>query len=199
MEALAGDVAAVLDSLGVETALIAGHSLGGYVALAFARMYSERLRALALVCSSLAADTAEQRAARMRLAAELETENDIEAVLRIYEPRLFSPETQRAQPLIVEQARDTIRQLRPQAAAALLRGMALRDPADDIARELTMPVEIIAGDRDPLMAPGQPEAMAAVFPAGSVTRLSESDHLPMLEQPQALAQAVAALNERAAT
>ncbi|HLI95248.1 MAG TPA: alpha/beta fold hydrolase, partial [Candidatus Baltobacteraceae bacterium] len=43
METLAGDVAAVLDALGIDRACIVGHSLGGYVAMAFCRMYSERV------------------------------------------------------------------------------------------------------------------------------------------------------------
>src|ERR1700694_2708479 len=42
MEALAGDVAGVLDVLGIERAALAGHSIGGHVALAFFRMFSER-------------------------------------------------------------------------------------------------------------------------------------------------------------
>src|SRR5690242_21925192 len=56
METLAGDVAAVLDALGMERASIVGHSMGGYVAMAFCRMYAERVTRLALVCSRLAAD-----------------------------------------------------------------------------------------------------------------------------------------------
>ncbi len=57
METLAGDVAAILDAIGVERAAIVGHSMGGYVAMAFCRMYAERVTRLGLVCSRLAADT----------------------------------------------------------------------------------------------------------------------------------------------
>src|ERR1700681_3415798 len=56
MEALAGDVAGVLDALQVERAALVGHSIGGYVALAFFRMYEERVAGLALVASHVAED-----------------------------------------------------------------------------------------------------------------------------------------------
>src|ERR1700736_5322678 len=49
MEALAGDVAGVLDVLNVERAALVGHSIGGYVALAFFRMYEERVSGPAAV------------------------------------------------------------------------------------------------------------------------------------------------------
>src|ERR1700686_1711658 len=81
MEALAGDVAGVLDALGIERAAIAGHSIGGYVSPAFFWMYAQRVAGLAPVASHVAADASrtngseEQRAlagGRDALAARLE-------------------------------------------------------------------------------------------------------------------------------
>ena len=56
MERLAADIAVLLDALGIERAALVGHSMGGYVALAFSRMFTERVERLALVSSRLAAD-----------------------------------------------------------------------------------------------------------------------------------------------
>src|SRR5579884_3193697 len=75
METLAGDIAAVLDALGIDRAAFVGHSLGGYVAMAFARMYTERVERLALVCSKLAADTPEMARSREDLADRAERED----------------------------------------------------------------------------------------------------------------------------
>ena len=71
-EELAGDLAAILDAMAIERAAIVGHSLGGFVALAFARMYTERVTRLALICSRLAADSPEIAGFRNDLADRLE-------------------------------------------------------------------------------------------------------------------------------
>src|SRR6266545_4584990 len=56
MEDFAADIAALLDHLEIQKAGLAGHSMGGYIALAFARLYSERLTGLGLVASQAMAD-----------------------------------------------------------------------------------------------------------------------------------------------
>src|SRR5581483_4464768 len=93
METLAGDLAAILDGMAIDRATIVGHSLGGFVALAFARMYTERVARLALVCSRLAADSPEMAAFRNDLADRLERENSIEPAVENYIPRLFSEQS----------------------------------------------------------------------------------------------------------
>lgn len=186
MDALAGDVAAVLDALHVERAVLAGHSMGGYVALAFARMYEERLGGLALVCSTLRADTDEARAARLDRARELESGGEIDVLVDEYASRLFSPQTRASRRDVVERAQSIMRATRPATAAALLRGMAMRDGAADIAEELTMPAAIVYGADDALVTAEIAGEAASAFPNARLHRLAGCDHLPMLEEPAAL-------------
>ena len=68
----AHDVVALLDRLEIDRAHVAGLSLGGYVALAVARLAPERVDGLVLADTKAPADNAEQRAARDRLIATLE-------------------------------------------------------------------------------------------------------------------------------
>ncbi len=60
METMAGDVITLMDKLGIDRAVIAGHSMGGYVALSLIRNYPERVIALALVASQAEADSPER-------------------------------------------------------------------------------------------------------------------------------------------
>lgn len=193
MEMLAADVAATLDALGIERATIAGHSLGGYVTLAFARMFSERVARIGLVCSRLASDTAEQGAAREQLADRVEREGTIEPVVEAYLPRLFAPETRLERPALFERARQIARRNDPRGAAAMLRGMALRSASDDIAPDLEMPMVMIAGSCDAVIPVEEARSIARAFPRGRLVLCERSGHLPMLEEPERVTQALEAL------
>jgi len=191
MEILAGDVAGVLDALGIERATIVGHSLGGYVALAFARMYSERVARLALVCSRLEADDATRVAGRNELASRAETSGSNAEFLGEMFVGLFSRQTRDRHPEIVEKARKTAEKNDARGLAAMQRGMALRDSSLDIAPELAMPVLIVAGANDPLLSVAEAEATAAVFPAARLVVCPASGHVPMLEDAPLLGRALA--------
>ncbi len=184
METLAGDVAAVLDALGVERATIVGHSLGGYVALAFARMYTERVARLALVCARLDEDLPERARLRKEQAHRLERDNTMESAVEQYVLQAFAPQTLAKRGEIMQRAAAIARANDPRGAAALLRGMALRAPADDIAQELVLPVCVIAGGADAALPIEEARAVAAAFPNAGLELCQASGHMPMLEEPE---------------
>lgn len=191
MESLAADVAAVLDALGCERASVAGHSAGGYVALAFARMFTERLERLALVCSRLRADSAEQSRAREAMAQRLEA-GDSDALVQTYVPQLLSSTTRAERPDVVERTTEIVRCINSRGAAALLRGIAMRAPSDDIAPELAMPVLVVAGALDGIVSLDEERAVADAFPDARLAIAERSGHLPMLEEPAFTGDALAA-------
>lgn len=186
METLAGDVAAVLDALAIDRAAIVGHSLGGYIAMAFCRMYTERVTRLALVCSRLAADTPQAAKAREELADRAEREGRIDAITDSYVPRQFSPSLLEKRSPLIDRARTMARENTITGVAALLRGMAQRVGAYDIAEDLRMPVLIVAGAADQVVGLAEAEEMRRAFPQGELRVLGHSGHLPMLEEPEAL-------------
>ena len=190
MDLLAADVAAMLDALGIERATIVGHSVGGYVALAFARMFTERIARFGLVCSRLAADTPDQAAARQQLADRVELERTIEPVIEAYLPRLFASQTLHERPELFESACALARRNDPRGAAALLRGMALRNAADDIAPDLKMPMVMVAGGADAVLGTEEARAIATAFARGRLHLCERSGHLPMLEEPGAVIEAL---------
>jgi 3-oxoadipate enol-lactonase len=185
METLAGDLAAVLDALGLDRATIVGHSLGGYVALAFARMFSERLERMALVCSRLAADTPEQKRSREELADRLDATRDSQLLVDAYADRLLCENTKKNRADIVETVRAAIKRTDPRGAAEMLRGMAMRGASDDIAPDIEVPVLVFAGGRDSVVPLDESRAMAQRFPCATFDVARQSGHLPMLEEPDA--------------
>jgi pimeloyl-ACP methyl ester carboxylesterase len=183
METLASDIAGMLDAMSVERATIVGHSLGGYVALAFARMYVERVAGLALVCSRIAADSPEQARAREDLAVVIERKNSIQPAIEAYVPKLFAPETPALRPDLVERVCEIARCNDPLGAAAMLRGMAQRIPADDIVGDVEGEVLVIAGGADRLFGRTEARQVTDAFRSGRLEFCEASGHLPMLEEP----------------
>lgn len=193
MEVLASDVAVALDALGIERTAIAGHSLGGYVALAFARMFAERVSHLALVCSRLAADSPERAATRRELADRAEAAGSVDLVTAAYVPLLLAQESSQVRPDLAVRVREIADGFDPRAAAALLRGMSLRPASDDFAADLDIPVLVIAGARDAAIPLAEARATADAFPRGRLVVCENSGHLPMLEEPEKVTAALTAL------
>jgi 3-oxoadipate enol-lactonase len=190
METLASDIAATLDALAIERAAFVGHSLGGYVALAFARMFTERVARLALVCSRIAADTQEIAENRRKSADSIERDSAIPPQMTT---RLLAPETLSRDPEIAQRAAEISRRIDPRGAAAMLRGMAMRVPSDDIAPDLDVPVLVVAGARDAVIPIEEARAVARAFPKGRLVVCERSGHLPMLEEPDRVTEALTEL------
>jgi 3-oxoadipate enol-lactonase len=190
MEVLASDVATALDTCGIERAAFVGHSLGGYVALAFVRMFSERVTRLALVCSRLAAETPQTAANRYEIAEKIENSQKTPPELAAYAERLLSPETVKHRPDIVARVRELIARIDPRGAAAMLRGIAVRSASDDIAPDLAVPALVVAGAADSVLSLEEARAVARAFPDGRLVVCEHSGHLPMLEEPERLTEAL---------
>jgi len=187
METLASDIAAALDALAIERAALVGHSLGGYVALAFARMYTERVTHLALICSRIVADTPEIAENRRKNADRIEREAALPAEMV---KRLFAPETLSEHPEIAARALDLASGIDPRGAASMLRGMAMRASFEDVAPDLDLPVLIVAGARDRVAPMEEARATARAFSRGRLVVCGRSGHLPMLEEPGRVTEAL---------
>src|SRR5215216_6673367 len=91
MDDYASDIAGLLDQLEIQKAAIVGHSMGGYVALAFARLYPERVSGLGLVSSQVLADAPERKEGRYKSAADVAA-NGIGSVVDSMTPKFTADE-----------------------------------------------------------------------------------------------------------
>lgn len=206
MEMLAGDVAGVLDAVHIDRAALIGHSIGGYVALAFFRMYAERVAGLSLIASHVAADAArnpvadpsqrELGAGRDALAARLERENTMDAAIESYLPRYFAPAVYRERPELVERARALMARQSPRGSAELVRGMQQRLDSHDLLADIDVPALIVAGDEDHYLRVETMRETAAQIRGAQFVLLEHVGHLPMWEAPAATADALADFAQR---
>src|ERR1700676_2280615 len=206
MEVLAGDVAGVLDALHVERAALAGHSIGGYVALAFFRMFAERVAGLALVASHVAEDAGrtpsadpaqrELAAGRDALAERLESDGTMDAAVESYLPRYFAPRVYRERPEIVERGRVVMQRQNPGGCAQLVRGMKQRLDSHDLLADIVVPALVLAGGADSYLDARTLRETAAAITGAEFVALDDVGHLPMWEAADATSGALAAFAQR---
>jgi 3-oxoadipate enol-lactonase len=195
METLAGDVFGLLEALDVERAAIVGHGMGGYVALAFFRMYAERVAGLGLIASQVCADSAQRSTERDALIAALEARG-IDAALDAYLPHALGPRSDSHG--LLERVKSIVSRQSAAGAAAQLAGIKERVDSEDLLEDIRVPATIVAGDADAWLLIAAAEQTAAALADCRVERLAGIGHLPMLEAPGATTAAIAALLTRCA-
>jgi pimeloyl-ACP methyl ester carboxylesterase len=186
MAAAAARCTSAMDEAGVDTAVVCGLSMGGYVAFELWRAARPRIAALVLANTRAEPDAPEGAAARRALAERLRTEGH---GFLVEEPppllREDAPADLRARvkTWIAEQTPDAI------AAAAL--GMAERpDSVPDLAT-IDVPTLVITGAEDRLIPPDVTAAIAEGVPGAELLRIEDAGHLSNLEAPEAFGTALA--------
>jgi len=187
LETMADDAVAVLDAAGVPMAAVCGLSMGGYVALAFARRHESRLAALVLADTRAGTDSPDGRRARDEGIARVRTEG-VEAFVAPQPARLLSaaaPPSLRAEALAI-----MCRQSIGGIANALA---AMRDRPDRTAElsQLGCPTLVLVGADDTLTPPAEARALAQAIPGAQLRELAGAGHLSNLEAPLAFDAALA--------
>jgi pimeloyl-ACP methyl ester carboxylesterase len=183
MEDFASDIAGLLDTLGISKAAIVGHSMGGYIALAFARLYPERVSGLGLVASQAAADAPERREGRYKSAAEV-ADKGIASVVEMMTTKFTSD------PSLQEYARQSMEQQPPAAYIGSLKAMAERLDSLPLLSSIQYPVVVVHGDADALIPIERAREVKAAVPHAHLVEISGAGHMPMMEAKEKTAQAL---------
>ena len=189
IDANADDVAALLDARGVARATLVGLSMGGYVAIAFARRHGARLDGLVLADTKATADDDAARAARDVNAAKARG-HGAEALIDGMLPRLLSAHASKS--MLDEVRAMGASQPIESLAAALL---AMRDRADATSQlsAITVPTAVVVGEDDLVTPRRDADALCGGIRSAKLTVIPRAGHLSNVEQPIAFAAAIAAL------
>lgn len=191
--AQAAVLAAFLDALGIERAVVVGNSMGGGIALRFARDYPSRTRALVLVASAAPVWIENELTAALARGENLlvpDSHEKTEAFLRSVTER----------PLMVPRALQryvTTERIRRQAELdAIFAGWsAAKDMPEDL-EAITAPTLVIHGARDKIIHPRTADVLAARLPRARRVILDRIGHVPQLEDPRRVAALIAAFLAR---
>lgn len=183
IEDYAADIAALLDQLEIQKAAIVGHSMGGYVALAFARLYPDRITGLGLVSSQVLADPPDRKEGRYKSAAEV-ADKGIAGVVAVMAPK-FTSDTR-----LQEYAKQVMERQQPAGYISALKAMAERVDSTTLLSSLNVPVVLVHGDADALIPVDRAREVKAAIPDAHLVEISGSGHVPMMEAPQKTADAL---------
>ena len=183
MDDYAADLAGLLDYLGIQQTAMVGHSMGGYVALAFARLYPERLSGLGLVSSQVLPDPPDRKEGRYKSAADV-AENGIASVVATMTPKFTSDEN------LQGFARLSMERQPAAAYIAALKAMAERLDSTPLLSTLNVPVVIVHGTSDALIPIERAHEVKAELPQAHLVEISGVGHMPMMEAKEKTAQAL---------
>jgi 3-oxoadipate enol-lactonase len=183
IETYAGDLAALLDTLGVEEVVLCGLSMGGYVAFEFLRRWRRRVRGLVLMDTRAEADTAEAKRGRDAAAATAR-ESGAAAVATALLPRMLAPTTLSGSPGVVDRVRAMMASTPVAGIVGALGAMRDRvDSAELLPTLAGLPTLVIVGEDDALTPPAQVRAMADAIPGATLAAIPGAGHLPPVERP----------------
>lgn len=183
-------IKAMLDAEHITSCALIGHSMGGYIALNFAKRYSRYLAAFGLFHSTAAADDASKKMDRQRVADFVRTHGAAPFVNQLYQnlfAEKFKAENQQSFNALKKHASET-----STVEGVAQASLAMRDRPDTIAvlEETTVPVLFIIGSEDKAVSP-QIALQQSHLPERSVISLAaQTGHMGMFEAPEKCSAAI---------
>lgn len=184
IEAMAADLLSILDAEKIQACILLGHSMGGYITLAFAEMYPERLLAFGLIHSTTYADTEEKKEMRRKAIAFINT-HESAAFLKTSTPNLFSESFQREHASIIANLIEKSSTLQPSVFIAHYQAIMARPDRTHVLAESKVPVLMVIGKEDKAVNPADAQAQSKLNPLCTAVIL-DTGHMSMLEAPEEL-------------
>lgn len=197
IESLAADVHGLLKGLGDLPCVLAGLSMGGYVALSFAEQFAEDLAGLGLVDTKAEADDEAGRQKRDAMIQRVR-EQGVSAVVSQMHPNLLASSTIERDPGVAEVLMRVMLDTPALTIEHACRAMRDRKDYRDLLGRITVPTGVIVGAEDALTPPEQARQLAAHIPGATCTVIDGAGHMSPLETPAAVADAIRAVVRRAA-
>ena len=184
MDRYADDVIAMMDALQIERAVIAGLSMGGYIAFALWRRHRERVRALILADTRPGADSEETKAKRRELIA-LARAKGSGAVADAQITGMVGRTTRDKHPDIADAVHRMLSMAPVDGVVGALEAMMARPDSTPTLATIDVPTLIIVGDEDVLTPPKEARAMHERIGGSRLEILAGAGHVSNVERPAA--------------
>jgi 3-oxoadipate enol-lactonase len=190
MDDYAGQVVDLLDSLRVHEAVVAGLSMGGYVAFAMLRHAVRYLQGL-ILCDTRADADAPQAVEGRRKMQALVHEKGQAAIADEMLPKLLGDTTRRTRPKTVEEVRSLVLASSTESITGSLNALMTRPDSTPLLASIHCPVQIIVGEEDTATPRPLSETMHQRIAGSDLAVIPQAGHLSSIEQPQVFNETVA--------
>jgi 3-oxoadipate enol-lactonase len=189
MQDQADDVHQLLVQIGALPCVLAGLSMGGYVSLAYWKKYPATLKGLILVDTRASADNSEGKEGRMRM-AQVAREKGSGPIADEMLGKMITEATVRQNPDLRDRVLKMMHSCPPRTIEHALIAMRDREDHECELPSIGVPTLVIVGDKDPIISKDTAKCMAGSIPQGRLVVIPEAAHLPQLEKPQEVNQAI---------
>ena len=184
MDRYADDVAAVLDALQIQRAVVVGLSMGGYVAFAMWRRHRERIRGLVFADTRAGADTIEIAERRRELIDIAETQGST-AVANRQIAGLVGKTTRDKRPDIYDAVHRMIAEASIEGITGALEAMIARPDSTETCATIDVPTLVVVGDEDVPTPVKEARTLASLIAGSRLEILTQAGHLSNVERPAA--------------
>ncbi len=194
ISAMADAVNAVLQNLRVIKAIMVGHSMGGYVSLAFAELFQKKTAGVVLFHSHAFADTPDAKKNRERT-IELIRESRVEFIGRFI-PDLFATANRKRYADRIEELKKDAHSISKENIISALRGMRDRRDRMMVLRQSDYPVLFIGGRQDKRIPVDKLLAQVKEPSHSELLLLQHTGHMGWLEQEKITMEAIHSFAKR---
>lgn len=195
MERIADDAAVLIERLRLGPVILAGCSMGGYAAFAFARKHPSLLRGLILVDTRAGADSPEARKGRGELAAKVMAEG-AQPALDAFLPKLVGETTKATRADVIAKVKDMVLATPKQGISDALHGIAARPDSTPFLREIAVPTLVVCGEEDVITPRAEAEILQKGIKGAELAIIPKSGHLTPMETPEEFNRILAAFLAR---
>ena len=170
----------LMHSLHIEKYYIVGHSMGGYIGLAFANYYVNHVIGLTLVHSTSFEDNTAKKEIRLKVAEFIQEQGTRKFLEATYQ-NLFGNNFKKAHPDKIQDVIDSVSDISPEAMIQFVMAMRNRSAHEHLLREQRIPIGMIVGEEDIAVPIEDSLLQTQLLPANNVIILKNVGHMGMLE------------------
>jgi pimeloyl-ACP methyl ester carboxylesterase len=168
---------------------LAGHSMGGRVALEVWRRAPERITALGLLNTGAFPRRPEETASRARL-VKIAREQGMAALAAEWLPPMMAPAATAAHRSVMQRLTSMVESQTPESFAAQIQALLNRPDAEPLLPTIRVPTLLLSGSEDKWSPVSQHVHMQLMIPGSILVEVADAGHMAPIEQPDAVANAL---------